>query len=79
VGLIAGLDTVETALLNTELLVERKFTGQTEVLGRNLTQCHFIHLVVESNPGRYDGRPNTNWRNILSTSGIEVRCPTTST
>jgi hypothetical protein len=41
-----------------EELVEWRWTGETEVLGQNLPQRHFVHH--KSNPGRRGGKPATN-------------------
>jgi hypothetical protein len=30
-------------MMIVEQSVEWKFAGETEVLGENLTQCHFVH------------------------------------
>jgi hypothetical protein len=29
--------------MNTEQLTEREFKGETEVLGENPSQCHYVH------------------------------------
>jgi hypothetical protein len=39
--------------------------GETEVLGENLSQCHFVRhkphmLCPDANPGRRGGKPATN-------------------
>jgi hypothetical protein len=48
-----------------EKLVEWRLAEETEVLGKNLPQRHFIHhkshmINPDSNPGRYSGKPATN-------------------
>jgi hypothetical protein len=43
-----------------EQLVERRLAGETEVLGKNLPQRHFVHHKSVSNPSRRGGKPATN-------------------
>jgi hypothetical protein len=48
-----------------EILVEWRFSGETEVLGENLPQRHCVHQKShlpdpDSNPGRRCGKPATN-------------------
>jgi hypothetical protein len=52
-------------IMNMENLVEWWLAGDTEVLGENLPQCHFVHhksymTWPGAKPGRRGGKPGTN-------------------
>jgi hypothetical protein len=53
-------------MMSVKQSVEWELAGETEVLGENLPQRHFVHhkshmiYNLGSNPGRRDGKPATN-------------------
>jgi hypothetical protein len=62
IGLLCQLRVI---IMMMEKLVEWWLEGETEVLGANLPQCHFVHhkphmLYPDANPGRRSGKPATN-------------------
>jgi hypothetical protein len=49
--------------MSVEQSVGRELAGETEVLGENLPQCHFIYYksyMTWQNPGRRGWKPATN-------------------
>jgi hypothetical protein len=60
-----GLLYLSRVIVMMENLVEWSLVGETEVLGENLLQRHFLHHKSHlpdpgSNPGRRGGKPATN-------------------
>jgi hypothetical protein len=52
----------DNGTMNVERSVEWELSGETEVLGENLSQCHYppqIQHDLGSNPGRRGGKPAT--------------------
>jgi hypothetical protein len=58
-------------MMNVEQLVERELAGETEILGKSLSQCHFVHHKFHmTRPVLETGKPATN---RLSQSTASVR------
>jgi hypothetical protein len=60
-----GLLYLPRVIVMMENLVELRLAGETEILGENLLQHHFVHHKSHlpdpgSNPGRRGGKPATN-------------------
>jgi hypothetical protein len=60
-----GLSYLPRVIMTIENLVEWWLLGETEVLGENLSQCHFVHhkshmTCSGANPGRRCGKPVVN-------------------
>jgi hypothetical protein len=60
-----GLLYLPRVIMRMENLVEWELVGETEVLGENLPQCHFVHHKSHmpsqgANPGSCGGKPATN-------------------
>jgi hypothetical protein len=60
-----GLLYLPRVIMRVGNLVEWWVAGETEVLGENLPQCHFVHHKFHmtwpgTNPGRRGGKPATN-------------------
>jgi hypothetical protein len=52
-------------MMSVELSVEWELAGETEILGKNLLHCHFVHHKSHMTwpglePGRRGGKPATN-------------------
>jgi hypothetical protein len=67
-----GLLYLPRVIMRMENLVEW-FAGETEVLGKNVPQCHFVHHKSRmtwpgANPGRGGGKPATNRLSYGTTS-----------
>jgi hypothetical protein len=61
----SGLLYLPRLIMRIENLVEWWLAGETELLGANLPQCHFVHhkshmTWLGANPGRRGGKPATN-------------------
>jgi hypothetical protein len=53
-------------MMSVEQSVERQLAGETEVIGENLPQCHFVHHKSHMNSPGIETRP-PRWIQITKT------------